>query len=221
MPENFSALTRLAESTERIALALEKIANSAANTHTEESKERQETQEKTTQKGSAGATGEGGLSPFFKGFTELYAKVEKAAVTPSHVVADAMASLTNSRQAQAGLVAPADRILSEVQQLSEAGQYLTGGEAEVYGAGVAQEQQAMKYNMKLLQQYVHRGTWNNIKDKWGTWKLDVDDDLSNYGTFGMIPRQAKKAWNEISETASDYVKKHFRRNQGLDALGRD
>ena len=220
MSDNSNAASRIAELLERIATALEKTAVSDHAERTEESKERQETLEKTIkpkrEDHDSGA------------FTELQKKISPfiaEGVSPVSMMAKGLQSLTDSRQAQAGLVGPADSVMGEISQLSSAGVYLSDKDMETYGSYIATNQQAMQHNMKLLRQHTNRGTWNNIMDRWGEWKLDVDDDISTKGTWGAI-----KGWignlfsggggDGIPPAKQNHTMQGLQRNQGLDSFGR-
>lgn len=221
MSDAVAILTRIADALEKIAIGIEKAEMQGGGEKVEETKDRQETIAKTAMKSTTGDP----VSSLVKEATQVAPIM--AAQRGVNEAASFLSSLLDSRQAQMGLVAPADRIMGEVQQLSGAGHYLSDKDAESYGAGVAIEQQAMQYNMKKLAPYINRGTWNNIQDRLGEFKLDIDDKISgqeilkpvwdNMGSMGL-----SSLGSPVSATflGIDYLRKFLQRNQGVDALGR-
>lgn len=224
MSDNSNMAGRIAELLERIANALEKTAVSDHAERTEESKERQETLEKTVKTKTD-------TDDFSDPLAALNKKINKyvpldAGLSTVSMVAKGLQSLTNSRQAQAGLVNPADSVMGEISQLSSAGVYLSDGDMEAYGGFVSTNQQAMQHNMKMLRQYTTRGTWNNIMDRWGEWKLDLDDDISNKGPWGTLKSRVRGLFGgggnsaDSSARQSNFMRNELQRNQGLDSFGR-
>lgn len=221
MADNSNAASRIAELLERIATALEKTAVSDHAERTEESKERQETLEKTIK-----PKREDHDSGPFANFANKIKPFVDAGVAPVSMMAKGLQSLTDSRQAQAGLVNPADSVMGEISQLSSAGVYLSDTDMEAYGGFVATNQQAMQHNMKKLRQYTNRGTWNNIMDRWGEWKLDLDDDISNKNPWGTIKSRVRGLFSGSSNSDDspvrqpNFMRNGLQRNQGLDSFGR-
>ena len=221
MSDNLNMVGRIAELLERIANALEKTAVSDHSERTEESKERQETLEKTVK-----PKREDHDSGPFTGLVNKIKPFVDAGVAPVSMMAKGLQSLTDSRQAQAGLINPADSVMGEISQLSSAGVYLSEGDMEAYGGFVSTNQQAMQHNMKMLRQYTTRGTWNNIMDRFGEWKLDLDDDISNKGLWGTTKSRVRGLFSggsnseDSSARQSNFMRNDLQRNQGLDSFGR-
>lgn len=221
MADNSNVASRIAELLERIATALEKTAASDHAERTEESKERQETLEKTIK-----SKREDHDSGPFTSFVNKAQPFIAEGMAPVSMMAKGLQSLTDSRQAQAGLVGPADSVMGEISQLSSAGVYLSDKDAEAYGGFIATNQQAMQHNMKLLRQHTNRGTWNNIMDRWGEWKLDLDDDISNKGLWETVKGLVRSLFSgsnnsdDSSVRQPNHTRNELQRNQGLDSFGR-
>jgi len=217
MSDNSNAASRIAELLERIATALEKTAVSDHAERTEESKERQETLEKTI-KPKRDDQDSGALTGLANKIKPFVAE----GVSPVSMMAKGLQSLTDSRQAQAGLVGPADSVMGEISQLSSAGVYLSDTDMEAYGGFISTNQQAMQQNMKKLRQYTNRGTWNNIMDRFGEWKLDLDDDISNKGLWGTTKSRIRGLFSGGGnpESQPNFMRNNYQRNQGLDSFGR-
>lgn len=207
-----AALTRVADSLDRLVLAFEKSATGQQEQKTAASAQEREKAVGTKEKEKEVDTS------FGQKIGEALEKTIGYGSNALNTVTSAMHVGMSTPQYQMGVTSPVNRAMGEMGEYAKYGQTLTPQEVEIIAARVAAEQLAAKNNVNALYPMVNAGTLGNIFNRVGDAYTQYEENLASGHSFAG---SLKGAWNTfVGNETTDYMKKAVQNNMGIDAFGR-